>query len=62
MNKFKVGDKVRRINYPYRVMKVGDIGTVTSVSPILLSEFIGYHDGNNLIVITSWKERYSGKK
>ena len=42
-NKFKIGDKVKRINGFFAQMKVGDIGTVVEItesgSGIILKEF-----------------------
>ncbi len=51
--KFRIGEKVRRIKSAYCEMKIGDIGTVMDVSKYFLkiNEFRGLHDPDNFELV-----------
>jgi hypothetical protein len=59
--KFKIGDKVKRINESHRLMKVGDVDTVVrcTSSYVTLKNFGNGHAPYNLEKVESWKQRLS---
>lgn len=55
MSKFRVGDKVRRINGDWHGMKVGDVGVVSAAGPARVAVFdvCGTMDVDNLELVES---------
>jgi hypothetical protein len=59
--KFKVGDKVRRLKNEFGKMKPGNIGTIKSIEnkiDIKLIEFDGEHDVRNFELVQSSEPVY----